>query len=308
MVALEGFVAGQVGDDLALLQRRGAQVWRACRQRHHAQPGVDAGTAGRAGLGRRVLVDRKGVDLGAAVVVDEQLGFEGRDQPLQQRVVHRRAGEAELAYRRQVRAALLRLRQQVVIQGRHQVQVRYLFGGDRGQCRDRIEFRLAHEAAIDQRQCQQRAHAHGVIQRHHAEGAFAIAIAVLRHVRERRHALGALPARHALGFAGGARGVEHQREIVGAGLRQRVGRVGQPGVELRLRADRDAGDAGGQRRGVDRSRCHRFGDQHAGAAVGQAVVDLVGLGAPVERRDRHAHELAGPMQGGGLMAVLQNGQ
>ena len=90
----------QQRDDLAFLAGAAIVVRRRRAEPHHAHQLVDAGAAGRAGLGRRVLVDGEGVDFRRAVVIDEQLGLERRLQLLQQPVGHRRAGEAELAHRR----------------------------------------------------------------------------------------------------------------------------------------------------------------------------------------------------------------
>src|SRR6202043_4206026 len=75
-VSLEGLIAGQQRDDFALLIG-GRNL---CR-RFGVQPDdpyllVDSGLAGRAGLGRRVLVDGECVDFRTAVVVEEQLGLE----------------------------------------------------------------------------------------------------------------------------------------------------------------------------------------------------------------------------------------
>jgi hypothetical protein len=100
---------------------------------HHAQPRVEPGTSGAAGLGHGALVDREGVDLGAAVVIDEELGLEGSLQALQQRVVHRRTGKAELAHAADVGAGELGVRQQVVVQRGHQVEMRHLLVLDRRQ-------------------------------------------------------------------------------------------------------------------------------------------------------------------------------
>ena len=74
VVTLEGLVGQHVSNDLTLLHRRGQGIHRLSFQRHHPQAGVDAGTTGRAGLAHRVLIEREGVNLRAAVVVDEQLG------------------------------------------------------------------------------------------------------------------------------------------------------------------------------------------------------------------------------------------
>ena len=65
----------------------------------------------------------------------------------------------------------------------------------------RIEARQADERAADQRHGEQRANAHRVVERHDAERALAAAIEVLRDMGDRGGALGAVPARHALGRA-----------------------------------------------------------------------------------------------------------
>ena len=55
--------------------------------------------------------------------------------------------------------------------------------------------------------------------------------------------------------------------------------------------------------GADRLVHHRLGLGILGAEI-----DLVGLGAPVDRRDHDAGELAGPVQRGRLVAILQQGE
>ena len=77
-VALEGLVAGQQRDDLAFLTGTRDLRRRSGVQPDHLDLLIDAGLAGRARLGRRVLVDGEGVDFRAAVVIDEQLGLERR--------------------------------------------------------------------------------------------------------------------------------------------------------------------------------------------------------------------------------------
>ena len=168
VIALEGLVAAQLRDDLAFFHRGGHRVWVVLIELDHAQSGVKAGPSRGTGLEGGLLVDREGVDLGAAVVVDKKLRREGCLQFLQQGVVHGRAGKAELAHAAHGAGCETRVRQEVVIQGRHQVQVVHAlclnqFDGALG-----LKARHADKAAIDQRNRQQGTHAHRVIERHHA--------------------------------------------------------------------------------------------------------------------------------------------
>ena len=88
--------------------------------------------------------------------------------------------------------------QQVVIERRHQIEVCQLLGRDQFERTCDVEASQADEGAADQRHGKQRAHAHGMIERHGPERAFVLAVEVLRDMRKRRGALGALAARHAL--------------------------------------------------------------------------------------------------------------
>ena len=97
---------------------------------------------------------------------------------------------------------------------------------DEAQGFPRIKAPLGDKAAIDERHGEKRAHAHGVIERHDAQGALAARVKVLRDMRHRRRALGAVAARHALGPPGRARGVEHQREILSARGGRGIGGIG----------------------------------------------------------------------------------
>ena len=312
VVALERLVAEQFGNDLALFAARSALLDRGAIQGDHAQSGVDAGASGRARLGDGALVDRHRVDLGTAVVVDEQIGFEGGLQTLQQGVVHRRASEAEFADGRDVGGREIGMRQQVVVQRRHEVEMADLLGCYGLQRGRGIEARHADKAAVEQGQGEQRAHAHRVIQRHHAQRAFAVAVLVLRHVGERGDALGAVAARHAFRCAGRARGVEHQRQVVGVGQRCWLVAAGHAVFKTQRAAvrfaDGHARDAGGFGRLDNGLLGRRLEHQRRRVRIAQRVVDLVRLGAPVQRRHHDAFELAGPVERGGLSAVLQHGQ
>jgi hypothetical protein len=153
-----------------------------------------------------------------------------------------------------------------------------------------------------------------VIERHHAERAFTVPIQVLRDVRERACAFVPVTARHALPLARRARGVEDQREIVGV----RVGRLAgmlafsQQRVEGGRAAlgviESDARHVLRRAALHDGIRAHRFVDDRLHARVSHAVVEFVGLGAPVERHDHDARELAGPVQRRHFPAVLQHGE
>ena len=123
-------------------------------------------------------------------------------QLLEQTVGHRRAGKAELAHRRDIGLRETRVVQQVVIERRHQIEI-----ADRSR-RQSAPARVRHRNGAGTRTsppisdiAMQRAHPHGVIERHHAERALAVAVEVLRDMGERGGAFGALAARHALGLA-----------------------------------------------------------------------------------------------------------
>ena len=183
----------------------------------------------------------------------------------------------------------------------------------------RIEARQADEAPVHQRHREQRTYAHRVVQRHDAERALATAVLVLRHVRKCGRALMAMPVGNALGLAGGARGVEHERDV----LRVRrafisdgpdIAGAGAKGIPMRRGgsfADRAGTDARKAARGAavpHRGLAHWLEEHGLGLRIGDAIVDLLGLGAPVQRNDHDAAELAGPVQGCGLMTVLHHRQ
>ena len=118
---------------------------------HHAHHLVDAGAARGAGLVRRVLVDGEGVDFRRAVVIDEQLRLERRRKLLQQPVGHRRAGEADLAHRRDVGLPEALVMHQIVIERRHQIEIADPLLLDQFQRARHLEARQAHERAADER-------------------------------------------------------------------------------------------------------------------------------------------------------------
>ena len=71
-IALEGLVAGKQRDDFAFLARCSNLSDGSGAETNDPNHLIDAGAPGRAGLGRRILIDRDGVDFRTAIVVDEQ--------------------------------------------------------------------------------------------------------------------------------------------------------------------------------------------------------------------------------------------
>ena len=198
---------------------------------------------------------------------------------------------------------------EVVIERRHQIKIGDLFGFDQLQRPHHVEARQADERAADQRHGEQRAHPHGVIERHDAERALAGAVEILRDMGQRRGAFGALAARHALRLGGGARRIEHHRPGLGIGAGLRVRRIRRhQRLERRHRREyrrRSSGACRPRPRPARPSADTRLIDQRLGLGIGEAIVELVGGRAPVQRRDDDAGELAGPMDGRRLPVVLQ---
>jgi len=169
------------------------------------------------------------------------------------------AGEAELAHRTYVGGLESLVMQEVVVERRHQIEVGQLLGRDQFERARDVEARQADEGTADQRHGKQRAHAHGVIERHCPERAFVPAVEILRDMRKRRGALGALAARHPLRACGRARRIEHYRPRLG--VDPRLGRACIPRherVELQMVRARVA--HGDTRAGARSARgTHRLG-------------------------------------------------
>src|SRR5262249_8997992 len=172
----------------------------------------------------------------------------------------------------------------------------------------------ADETAVEQRGAEQDANAHGVEQRHHAEAAFALAILVLRDVRDRRRKLGAMAARRARGAAGGARSIEEQagREFArrrGSCDRRRVAQhLEPPALALPVGGDDHA-------RRIDPELGRRLRRGIAGRAIEgerrdlgilEAVPDLLGRGAPAHRSEDDTEQVAGPVERRHLVAVAHD--
>ena len=197
---------------------------------------------------------------------------------------------------------------EVVVERRHQIKVADALGCYQRERTSGIELRHADEGAADQRHRQQRAHAHGVVERHDAERALAASVRFCA-----RWAMAAArSAGHALRPRRRARGVEHQRPGVGFDARRRIGRLGRGElrkVEVGSIGDRDrnARQMSGPFGAYDRRGGDILVGDGAGFGILDVKVDLVILGAPVDGGDNDSGELAGPMNGGGLPIVLQHG-
>ena len=221
-------------------------------------------------------------------MVDEEFGLERLLKPQQQRIVHGSTGKAELAHRVGVSSLELWVRKEVVVQRGHEVQMTHPLRFDGSQCRGGIKSGHADKAPIDKGHCQQRTHTHGVVQRHHAKGAFPVRIAVLSHVGECRHPLRTLAPWDAFGRARCARRVEHQGQVFGAGQRCWVSAFFEQVIKaVRLTTNRANGHA---RDGLTQNgalqRLFRRSLEHQKTCLGvtQHVVNLLGLGAPVQWR------------------------
>ena len=155
------------------------------------EPRVDCRAAGAPRLGDLVASDREGVDLGRAVVVDEDLRPEDVDAAPHEGRRHRRAGVAESAHRGDVRHGRVRVVDEVVEERRREVQGRDPLLGDEPERLARIPARLRDEAAPDEVHREQRVDPHRVVERHHAERPVAPGVAVLERLRPRARAVGA---------------------------------------------------------------------------------------------------------------------
>ena len=246
-------------------------------------------------------------------MIDEQIGLERGLQLFQQAVGHRRAGEAEFLDRAHVARREQRMMNEVVIERRHQIEIGDALGGDQLERVGDVEAAQADESAADERHGKQRAHPHGVIERHDAERALAVGVEILRDMRDRGGALGALAPRHALRPRRGAGGVEHHRPGFGIDARRRVRRrLRTPVRRRRCRRGRPhrarcAAASAPEAESGDRLRGHVLVGDGLGLGVGQIEIEFARGRAPIHRRDDDAGELAGPMQGRGLPAVLQRG-
>ena len=233
-----------------------------------------------------------------------------------ERARHRRAGVAEPGDAAEMVALDVRQRDQIVIEGRHEVErgdppVLEQAGGDGG-----IPVGQADQRPVQQRHGDHRANAHRVVERHRGQRALAEHVVALHDVGEGRAGLGAMRARHALGATGRARRVEHDADVR---LRERhrrragVGVAGSQrgeadGVRARRGADGDPVPHARQRRtgGADGRRAGGLEDDGDGVGVLGAEAHLALGVAPVERGRDHAELLAGPVERHVLDAVLED--
>ena len=200
-----------------------------------------------------------------------------------------------------------------MVERRHEIEIGDPLGRDQLERARDVEARQADEGAADQRHGEQRAHAHGVIERHGAERALALAIEILRHMRERRGALGALAARHALWAARWCRRcrasptrLRRRRAAAHRSRRCAEERLEREVLRARVARPRCAGKRLRLRRGAHRLPPTRL-----------LVYDRLGLGVGTQKSSSSAverqfsgvmmiaGELAGPVDGRRLPAVLQ---
>jgi hypothetical protein len=245
-------------------------------------------------------------------MIDEQIGTEGSLQFLEKTVGHRCAGETELAHRADIARFKQRMVNEIVIQGRHQIEIGHAFGGNQSQRFGGIEPAQANKCAPDERHGKQAAHAHRVIERHDAKCPFAGAVEVLRNMGKRRGPFGVLAAGHALGPRRGAGRIEHHRASLGARARRGIGR-GQRRerreafIFLRPVIDRDPRQLPRQRRSGQRGGGNIFVGDGFGVRIVQKKIELARRRAPINRCDDEAGKLTCPMQACRLPAVLQRG-
>ena len=178
--------------------------------------------------------------------------------------------------------------------------------------------RYAHELAVEQRSRQQHPHAHRMVDRHDPERGLAEDIAVVRDLRDSRGELIAVRPRHALGPPGGARCVEHEAGAVltdggqlGQRLALRQSGIGHLACLAPSRCDEDARQAfattlrqrlaDGVRRGLLECDRLRF-------RILEAENHLCGARPPVKGREHDPERLARPIEGGRLIAVLEQDQ
>ncbi len=200
-----------------------------------------------------------------------------------------------------------------MIEGGDQIEGGDALGLDQGERGGGVEAGEADEGAPHQRHGEQRAHPHGVIERHHAERAFPRPVEVLRDMGERGGPFGPMAAGHPFGLAGGARGIEEEGKILrGRAARRCVGAgkeefVKADLISLRLGADHDAPPPRRRRAPPYRLRRGRLEDEGLGFGILQHEIDVGGARPPIDRGDDETGELAGPMEERRLQPVLQHG-
>ena len=200
--------------------------------------------------------------------------------------------------------------QEVVIERRDQIEVGQLLGRDQFERARDVEAWQTDEGAADQRHGKKRAHAHGVIERHGTERALTLAVEILRDMRKRCGALGALTSRHAFRARGRARGIEHDRPCIGADARRPSAcALSDKSVEgHRVRVRVTHGDPRARARSA--RRAHGLGrdllvHDRLGFGVIEAEIQFARAGAPIERRDDDAGELACPVDRRRFPPILQ---
>ncbi len=177
------------------------------------QARIDGGPSRAPRLAGLVAADRERVDLGRAVVVDEHLGIEDLEAPRHDGGGHRRAGVAERPDAREIVLAEPVVADEVVEEGRNEVQRGDAFLLDQAQRLGRVPASLRDVATADEMHREKRMDPHRVVQGHHAEGAVAVLVPVLQRLTESAGPVGGVTAGDALGPAGRAGGVEEERDL-----------------------------------------------------------------------------------------------
>ena len=208
--------------------------------------------------------------------------------------------------------------QDVEIQCRHEEHRRDALGLDQAQHLLGVVCRHAHELAVKQRRRQQHPYAHRVVDRHDPERGLAEEIAVVRDLRDGRGELVAVRPRHALGPPGGARGVEHEAGAVltddgrlarRLALRQTgIGNLARLAPSRRNDDARHAFATAPRQRLADGVRRDLLEGDRLRARIFEAESHLCGARAPVEGREHDPERLAGPVEDGRLIAVLEQDQ
>src|SRR5262249_40353185 len=102
-----------------------------------------------------VLVDREGVNLGRAIVINKQIGFECGLQRFQQSIGHRSSSKSELAYGANVSGSESPVVNEVVIERRYEIEVSDLLCSNKIERSRGVEARQAHECSSHQGHCEQ---------------------------------------------------------------------------------------------------------------------------------------------------------
>ena len=206
------------------------------------------------------------------------------------------------------------MKQHLLDLGRHREQGRHAVGLNRCQCFVGFVAPLHHIGTADhQVRNEKRLHATYVVERRDMQGNVGRLQPILHHAVHRNRDVVVVAVHHALGPAGGARGIHQRRQMVAQGHRTRrmvvdglvhqrvevvvagwhVGRVVGAGdvVVYALQARLDVQHVFGYRAPID---------QNAGTRVRQGIRDLAGGEPEVERHGHRAQHLGREIGGDGI--------